>query len=48
MITTRVVEDATAWHLKHNKPVMMLEYGADTIEGFHSVSKLILNKSKRI
>lgn len=37
MITGRVVDEATAWHIKHNKPVLMSEYGADTIEGLHLV-----------
>lgn len=37
MITGRVIDEATAWHAKHNKPVLMSEYGADTIEGLHLV-----------
>lgn len=37
MITGRVVDEATAWHNKHNKPILMSEYGADTIEGLHLV-----------
>ncbi|XP_037944931.1 beta-glucuronidase isoform X2 [Teleopsis dalmanni] len=35
MITQRVIEEATAWNKKHNKPVIMSEYGADTVEGLH-------------
>ncbi|KAJ6648592.1 Beta-glucuronidase [Pseudolycoriella hygida] len=35
MITNRVVDEATSWYNKHNKPVLMSEYGADTIEGLH-------------
>lgn len=35
MITTHVVEEAITWNKKHNKPVMIGEYGADTIEGLH-------------
>ncbi|XP_071051958.1 beta-glucuronidase isoform X1 [Onthophagus taurus] len=34
-ITNNVIEEATGWFEKHNKPVMMLEYGADTLEGLH-------------
>lgn len=37
MIVKRVVDEATAWHQKFNKPVLMSEYGADTIEGLHIV-----------
>lgn len=37
MITEKVVEEATAWHLKYNKPVLMSEYGADTMAGLHIV-----------
>lgn len=37
-ISNNVVEEATNWHRIHNKPVIMLEYGADTIEGLHLVS----------
>ncbi|XP_030386989.1 beta-glucuronidase-like isoform X1 [Scaptodrosophila lebanonensis] len=35
MITKRVIDEATAWHKKCNKPVIMSEYGADTLEGLH-------------
>ncbi|XP_058457881.1 beta-glucuronidase isoform X3 [Malaya genurostris] len=35
MITNRVMDEAHAWHTKHNKPVLMSEYGADTMEGLH-------------
>lgn len=38
MITNRVVDEAIAWHEKHHKPVLMSEYGADTVEGLHFVS----------
>lgn len=37
-IKVNVVKEATAWHAKHNKPVLMAEYGADTLEGLHYVS----------
>lgn len=37
MITSRVVAEATAWHQKYNKPVLMSEYGADTMPGLHLV-----------
>lgn len=37
MITQQVVDEAIAWNTKHHKPVLMSEYGADTIEGLHLV-----------
>lgn len=37
MITMRLVNDAAAWNAKYNKPIMILEYGADTLEGYHTV-----------
>lgn len=48
MITQNVITEATNWHNKHQKPILMSEYGADTIEGLHIVSytaqrKLILH-----
>lgn len=37
MITSRVVDEAISWNAKHQKPVLMSEYGADTVEGLHFV-----------
>lgn len=37
MITSRVIEEASLWHSKHKKLVLMSEYGADTVEGMHIV-----------
>lgn len=34
-ITQNVIEEAQNWHKKYNKPVLMTEYGADTIAGLH-------------
>ncbi|RZF35643.1 hypothetical protein LSTR_LSTR010758 [Laodelphax striatellus] len=36
-IRGNVEEEATSWHKKYNKPVLMSEYGADTIAGLHLV-----------
>nr|XP_029712731.1 beta-glucuronidase-like isoform X3 [Aedes albopictus] len=41
MITNRVIEEAQAWNTKHNKPVLMSEYGADTMEGLHMLPAYI-------
>lgn len=38
MISQRIISEARAWHAKYNKPVIMMEFGADTISGYHSVS----------
>jgi beta-glucuronidase len=35
MVKNRVIEEATNWYHKHNKPVLMSEYGSDTVEGLH-------------
>lgn len=40
-ITERIVLEAQDWHNKYNKPVMITEYGADTLEGLHFVSKSV-------
>ena len=39
MITKNVIDEATAWHTKYNKPIVMTEYGADTMEGLHLVKE---------
>ncbi|XP_053660796.1 beta-glucuronidase [Anopheles marshallii] len=41
MITNRVIEEAEAWNKKHNKPILMSEYGADTQEGLHTLPAYI-------
>lgn len=38
MITKNVINEATSWHEKYGKPIIMTEYGADTLEGLHFVS----------
>lgn len=38
MIIKNVVGEANGWFEKYNKPVIMSEYGADTMEGLHIVS----------
>ena len=38
IIGVDVRAEAEAWRQKHNKPVMMTEYGADTMPGLHIVS----------
>lgn len=35
MVTSYVENEAREWNKKHNKPVLMSEYGSDTVEGLH-------------
>lgn len=42
MITEKVINEATEWHEKYNKPVIMMEYGADTIVGLHVVTNILI------
>lgn len=37
-ITKAVISEALDWREKHNKPVLISEYGADTVEGLHLVN----------
>lgn len=40
-VRDNVIKEAKHWHEKYNKPVLMSEYGADTIAGLHIVSIII-------
>lgn len=40
-ITNRVIDEARAWHRKYNKPVLMSEYGADTMPGLHELPEYV-------
>ncbi|XP_054289070.1 beta-glucuronidase isoform X2 [Macrosteles quadrilineatus] len=40
-IQLAVETEANNWHEKHNKPVIMSEYGADTYEGLHNLPEYI-------
>lgn len=37
VIEPELVRVAEAWRKKHNKPVLVTEWGADTAEGLHLV-----------
>ncbi|XP_063983304.1 beta-glucuronidase [Diachasmimorpha longicaudata] len=41
MIIDRVIAEAQNWHEKYNKPVLMSEYGADTVSGLHELPEYI-------
>lgn len=38
VIHLQLAEDFAGWRAKFNKPIMITEYGADTIAGLHQVS----------
>lgn len=40
-ITSHVVDEAISWNKKTKKPVLMSEYGADTVEGLNLVKFFI-------
>ncbi|XP_037025172.1 beta-glucuronidase-like [Bradysia coprophila] len=40
-ITNNVVNEARRWHEKHSKPLMVSEYGGDTLEGLHLLPAFI-------
>lgn len=40
-IRDRVIGEAEAWHRKYNKPVLMSEYGADTMPGLHELPEYV-------
>ena len=37
LIQLQLGNDLESWHHKYNKPIMITEYGADTIAGLHRV-----------
>ncbi|XP_066588121.1 uncharacterized protein [Prorops nasuta] len=41
MVTDRVIAEAQAWHKKYGKPVLMSEYGADTMPGLHELPEYV-------
>ncbi|XP_072949362.1 beta-glucuronidase [Epargyreus clarus] len=47
-IAAYVADEATAWHRKHNKPVIMLEYGADTIAGLHLLPEYVWSEEYQV
>lgn len=47
MITDRVQGEAEAWHRRYNKPVLMSEYGADTMPGLHEVKTRYMTTKTR-
>lgn len=44
IIRVRLEDEVIKWHKKHNKPVFMTEYGADSYAGLHMVFYTIVHK----
>ncbi|GBP32758.1 Beta-glucuronidase [Eumeta japonica] len=47
-IAVNVFAEAAAWHLKYNKPVLMAEYGADTIAGLHLTPEYVWSEEYQV
>ena len=43
-IERQMSSDLAAWRAKHNKPIIVSEYGADTIHGFHETPSNIFTE----
>ncbi|XP_066140211.1 beta-glucuronidase isoform X2 [Euwallacea fornicatus] len=48
VVLSKVVNEATAWHNKFNKPVIMQEYGADTLAGLHFAPDFIWSEEYQV
>lgn len=46
MIVKPIYDEANAWRNRFNKPVLVFEYGGDTMEGYHSVIKNLIYKKE--
>ncbi|KAL1494471.1 hypothetical protein ABEB36_010067 [Hypothenemus hampei] len=48
VVLQKVINEATAWNNKFNKPVMMQEYGGDTLEGLHFLPDFIWSEEYQV
>ena len=48
LIQQQLLYDLRGFHDVHNKPVIMSEYGADTIPGFHQVTMEVVHSKNRL
>lgn len=48
MVTSYVESEARGWHEKHNKPVLMSEYGSDTVEGLHMLPAYVWSEEFQV
>jgi beta-glucuronidase len=44
LIELQVVNELTPWHAHYKKPLIVSEYGADTIAGFHAVPPVMFSE----
>lgn len=47
-IEAKVASDLTAYHQKYQKPVVLSEFGADTIAGFHTLPSTIFSEEYQV
>ena len=40
LIAFQMINEVTAWHQKHSKPVIVTEYGAGSLAGLHAVCSI--------
>ncbi|KAJ8681400.1 hypothetical protein QAD02_017187 [Eretmocerus hayati] len=48
MITKKIVSEVEDWHRKYNKPIIMSEYGADTISGLHELPSYVWSEEYQL
>ncbi|KAJ2949191.1 hypothetical protein O0L34_g6134 [Tuta absoluta] len=48
IVTQKVIAEATAWYRRHNKPVLMSEYGADTVPGLHRLPEYVWSEEYQV
>ncbi|CAH1154619.1 unnamed protein product [Phaedon cochleariae] len=48
VVSYNVIQEARLWHQKFNKPVIMQEYGGDTLEGLHFVPSFIWSEEYQV
>lgn len=48
MVTSYVESEARDWHVKHGKPVLMSEYGSDTVEGLHMLPAYVWSEEFQV
>ncbi|CAH1109275.1 unnamed protein product [Psylliodes chrysocephalus] len=48
VVTYYVIKEAQAWHDRFNKPVIMQEYGGDTLEGLHFLPTFVWSEEYQV
>ncbi|XP_061383773.1 beta-glucuronidase isoform X2 [Danaus plexippus] len=47
-IAANVADEATAFNIRYNKPIIMMEYGADTIAGLHLLPEYVWSEEYQV